>query len=213
MKRYDPMKISATLQTLFALVFFQFVASASEPRKGRERDMVFVTLEELESMIKEGADVNSFYSREESLVSDVAFMRDTEALKRWIELGADINTVNKAGYTPLFSAIAVSNVPVVNLLIRHGAKLDHRDEYGRIPLHLAIAGLCGPHPYHPQLAIDLINAGSFVNALDAKGISPLNLLRLNKGNCNAGGKDNKLEKLLLSKGAVDVSGYPWTSSK
>lgn len=185
----------------------------SEPYIAGERNIGYLTWEEVESMIKEGADINSFYSRSESLVSNVAFMRDTEALKRWIELGADINTVNKAGYTPLFSAIAVSDVPIVKLLIRHGAKLDHKDEYGRIPLHLAIEGLCGPHPYHPQLAIDLINAGSYVNALDSDGISPLNRLRLNKGYCNAGAKDNALEKLLLRKGAVDVSGYPWTSSK
>ena len=203
----------ATIITLGVLVNLVILVSASEPSKGGERDMVYATLEEVERMIEEGADINSDDSDGMSLVSYVILMRGTETLKGWIELGADINSVDKNGSTPLSWAVALSDVPSVNLLIRHGAKLDHKDEYGRIPLHLAIAGLCGPHPYHPQLAIDLINAGSFVNALDAEGISPLNLLRLNKGNCNAGAKDNKLEKLLLSKGAVDVSGYPWTSSK
>ena len=210
MKGYDPMKIFATLLTLFALVFFQFVASASEPSKVGERDMVYATLEEVERMIEEGADINSDDSYGMSLVSSVVLMRGTETLKGWIELGADINRVDKNGSTPLSWAVAVSDVASVNLLIQHGAKLNHKKKNGDTPLHVAIKGL---RVVHSQIAIDLIKAGADVNALDGKGNSPLNVVRQIKAFKGFKTVGQNIEKILIEHGAHDISTFSSASSR
>lgn len=53
------MKDFVAIATLGVLVSLGNLVGASEPSKGGERDMVYATLEEVERMIREGADINS----------------------------------------------------------------------------------------------------------------------------------------------------------
>lgn len=145
-----------------------------------------------------------------SLVSSVVLMRGTETLKGWIELGADINRVSKDGSTPLSWAVAVSNVASVNLLIQHGANVDHKRENGDTLLHVAIKGL---GVVHPQIAVELIKAGADVNALDGKGNSPLNVLRQRKAFNDWKTVGQNIEKVLIQSGAHDISFSSLSSRK
>lgn len=85
-----------------------------------------------------------------------------------------------------------------------------KNKYGRTPLHLAISGLS---VYHPQISIDLINAGSDVNALDGDGNSPLNVLRQRKALKYWGTNEKNIEKMLVERGAIDISTFSSASSR
>lgn len=213
MKRHDPMKILATILTLFALVFFQFVASASDSSSRDEGTghLLYAPLAELERRVHRGADLNIIDSHGISLISDVVIFRDTGTLNGWIDLGADINIENKDGSTPLFFAVLFERTDNVKLLLERGANLNHKDQRGNAPLHLAMMGIGA---YHLEIAVILIEAGSDINALDGEGNSPLRLFRQRKEFHSWGEKDNELEKFLLRKGAVEVSTFsPEKNSK
>lgn len=51
--------------------------------------------------------------------------------------GADVNTKNDAGRTPLHLAGALNNLPCARVSLQHGAKLDVKDSHGNTALMLA----------------------------------------------------------------------------
>ena len=57
--------------------------------------------------------------------------RALEAVKLAIELGADVNAVNKDGQTALHAAAYLGSNPIIQLLADKGAKLNLKDKYGR----------------------------------------------------------------------------------
>lgn len=57
-----------------------------------------------------------------------------ERVEALIKLGADVNTQDTNGQTPLHIAVENKALEVIALLIRHGARLDMKDNQGKEPL-------------------------------------------------------------------------------
>ncbi|XP_046407800.1 ankyrin repeat and SOCS box protein 14-like isoform X2 [Ischnura elegans] len=115
----------------------------------------------------------------------------------FIEHKADVNGYNATRKnTPLHTASELGHSDMVKLLIAKGGKLDTKDAFGRIPLHLAAKGPPPGKPYgegHLKTIKELIAAGSPKNAKDRQRNTPL-LLAVNAGHKDA-------VELLISSGA------------
>ena len=82
-----------------------------------------------------------------------------------LDAGADVNSKDECGTTPLHAAAHTGDVGLVKLLIAHGAKLDATSTTGETPLHWAMA--------HPEVAETLIRAGANVRIPDSDNSSVL----------------------------------------
>lgn len=61
-----------------------------------------------------------------------------EIVKRLLEKGADVNAQNRFGEVPLLWSFQGSDIPLVNILMEHGADLDIPDGNGHTPRDLCI---------------------------------------------------------------------------
>ena len=61
----------------------------------------------------------------------------SECMEILISYGADVNSQNDDGQTPLHAAVHNSDIECARLLLEHGSRLDIKDVRGRIPLLLA----------------------------------------------------------------------------
>ena len=68
---------------------------------------------------------------------DFARQGDAERVKLLVNKGANPNSRNRVGKTPLHMFAAAGNAPVVEFLVGKGAKLDVRDGRGLTPLGIA----------------------------------------------------------------------------
>jgi ankyrin repeat protein len=57
-----------------------------------------------------------------------------EAVQICLELGSDVNAVNEMGLGPVHGAANRGSDDIIELLARHGARLDAPDKQGRTPL-------------------------------------------------------------------------------
>lgn len=193
------------------LIMAQTNTSASEQRSEEEvlAVMLNATRDDLNEMINNGVNINSFTIGGTSIISYVANFENAETLQNWIELGVDVNTINRNGSTPLYWAISGNNVRNLKLLLKYGANVNHRNKIGETPLHLAIKGLIIFNS--PQIPMILIKSGADVNALDQSGNSPLNLLKSQKK--YVWGPDvDKIEEMLVKMGGKDISTFSTDSS-
>ncbi|KDQ21130.1 hypothetical protein BOTBODRAFT_79913, partial [Botryobasidium botryosum FD-172 SS1] len=82
------------------------------------------------------------------------------------------------GRTRLHRAAIDGALPLVALLLQHGADVGARDCQGRSPLHYAAAA-CDRHPSAPKCTVcpeivnALLKAGANPNAADENGVTPL----------------------------------------
>ncbi|KAF3023573.1 hypothetical protein E8E14_011300 [Neopestalotiopsis sp. 37M] len=85
-----------------------------------------------------------------------------------VEAGADVNLIAK-GETPLCRAAAKTNSSVIEFLLQHGADVSVPSPgyHGALPIHIAAIGK------DLDVLNALISAGSFVNARDGAGRTPL----------------------------------------
>lgn len=67
-----------------------------------------------------------------------------EALKLCLEWGGDVNAVNDIGYTALHGAAFRGANEVVKLLVEKGARLDAKNQDGRLPVNMAEGMHIGP---------------------------------------------------------------------
>jgi hypothetical protein len=90
-------------------------------------------------------------------------------IKFFIDKGADPNIGTEQNGTPLMIATRVPrpSIPVIEVLLDNGAKINSKDEYGRTPLHLAAAGR------DVETVRFLISRGADVNYLDFENKKPV----------------------------------------
>lgn len=55
-----------------------------------------------------------------------------------IQYGADVNAITIYSDTPLFYAVSKTNLPLVSLLLKCGAKIDLKNDEGKTPYDLAV---------------------------------------------------------------------------
>jgi hypothetical protein len=91
---------------------------------------------------------------------------DSENVKRMLDRGADINTRDRYGDTPLHLAIKYKHLDTANLLINRGANINAIGALGDTPLHLSV--------YQGQKAFsDLLRSkGAEDTLLNRYGLSP-----------------------------------------
>lgn len=88
-------------------------------------------------------------------------------IQELVKLGADINYINKYGFTPIHTATIYGQRDMVEFLIDEGAVIDMPDSEGKTALHHA--SLYG----RKDIAELLIDAGSYVNNINNYGKTPL----------------------------------------
>ena len=172
--------------------------------------------EMMQLLIQHGADINTRYKRNSTLLhlvlavrtefvqfviqADITdqdyehrFLRDTTAVavEALIQKGVDVNARDGDNSTPLHLALSKSHVDpkTLRLLLQHGADVKARDKDGLTPLHCAS---CWAEVESVQL---LIQHGADVDARDKKNSTPLHLA-LSKGHV-----DPETLRLLLQHGA------------
>jgi ankyrin repeat protein len=132
----------------------------SKDKNGQTPLMLATTVEHAQLLIDHGADINaknkkgetpliSFYTtkiEEISLERLVGSGRAVPQIEKktnslvplFIKHGADVNSKDKYGKTPLMLAIEIRSEENIDLLIRHGADVNAKDNFGVNPLLVAI---------------------------------------------------------------------------
>lgn len=96
------------------------------------------------ALLKHGADPNLQDYRGNTITHIAAEAPDPFWLSEALEHGADPNSINTdhpfcPNSTPMYYAIYDERTENVKLLIEAGANLNHQNDYGRTPLHIASA--------------------------------------------------------------------------
>jgi len=139
----------------------------------------------VEFFIAKGADVSSFHM--------AACTGDLARVKLFVEQGANVDTKDELGWTPLYWAASTGQENVAEFLIANGADVNAKTNDNSTPLYQAAAtgGL-----NFVQL---LIAKGADVNGKDKHGNTPLHSAALSG--------QREVVELLISKGAiVDLKG-------
>ena len=116
-------------------------------------------------------------------------------VKKFLKKGADANTINNSGYTPLIYASRGGYDKIVKLLVSHGANVNAKTKFGDTSLIYAL------RKGNVEICELLIANGANVNLCDKEGKTPLHEA------CYIG--NLSIAKLLIEKGA-DLS--PITSN-
>ena len=128
-------------------------------------------------LINQGADVDHVHrwmheglERSATPLIQATLDGHADAARVLISRNADVNKPEPChGLTALHSSADGGCVPLMQLLISKGAKIDARSKKGLTPLHQAAC--CG----HKEAAICLLDHGADINAADDKGFTPLQM--------------------------------------
>ncbi|XP_034059903.1 LOW QUALITY PROTEIN: BRCA1-associated RING domain protein 1 [Gymnodraco acuticeps] len=102
----------------------------------------------------------------ESPLHLAAIKGDMEAVKEFLEQGADPNLKDNAGWTPLHEACNLGHLPVVEVLVSGGALLNTPGYKNDSPLHDAVRNR------HPAIVKLLLQQGASQNVLNQCGKRP-----------------------------------------
>ena len=120
-------------------------------------------------------------------IHGAAEVGNIEAVKQHLVAGADVNTKDKWGWTPLSRAARSGHKEAVELLIDNGADVNAMRSGGGTPLSYAASW------GHEEIVELLIAKGAKVDAKDDCGLTPLHLV--------ASTSHNEIVELLIAKGA------------
>jgi ankyrin repeat protein len=114
---------------------------------------------------------------------------DIAMVRRFIDLGFDVNTRDFIGSIPLHTAAFYGFIDIIDLLHSEGTEINVVDKDGYTPLYRAVIG--------GQLAAvkRLYGLGANLNIKDNDGISPLKMARLKEF--------KEIEDFLIRNGAAE----------
>ncbi|GMT28322.1 hypothetical protein PFISCL1PPCAC_19619, partial [Pristionchus fissidentatus] len=102
-------------------------------------------------------------------ILDATSRNDVNEVRRLLDLGADPNSHNEDGLTPLHQCAIDDNVEIMSLLVSRGADVNARDTESWTPLH---AAACCAHINVVQM---LIEKGANLLAVNADGNMPYDI--------------------------------------
>ncbi|MGI9548878.1 MAG: ankyrin repeat domain-containing protein, partial [Bdellovibrionales bacterium] len=160
------------LQKLLILSVFSFSVFAQAEQSLIEMIEDGASVQEIQSAIQQGADVNpkaGFFSKKRSTLITAIENKRPEVAKLLVSYGADVNVKNNAynKKTALMLAILYEEVELTDTLLIAGADVNTRDDYKRTALMYA-----GEVENLYMMTI-LLLYGADVNARDKDGNSPL----------------------------------------
>ncbi|ODC02863.1 hypothetical protein BFW38_04150 [Terasakiispira papahanaumokuakeensis] len=95
-------------------------------------------LPEFKRLLAEGADPTIQDDNGKTVIHYAAGLNSIDYLEVLLAAGVPVDIENRAGETPLFEAIG-DNPRRVDLLLQHGADINHQARMGNTPLHIAAA--------------------------------------------------------------------------
>lgn len=137
------------------------------------------------ALLEGGANPNRVHPERTTALERAARSGYREVVYALLAGGADPNLANAAGRTPLMAAsVGGGDGPIVEALIRAGARVDTRDAQGRTALHYVV-GVVPDYTADKytqnseQVAVvrSLLAAGADPNAEDNSGVSPIEAAR------------------------------------
>src|ERR1035438_5342413 len=129
-------------------------------------------LERVKREISGGANVNQPDQMGATPLHDVAWSGNREIALYLLEHGANVKARHtEGGSQPLAYACIKNDLPMVELLLAHGADVRGADKSGATPLHLAV------DRGYQALAALLVERGAEVNVRDKAGSAPLDEAR------------------------------------
>lgn len=131
------------------------VATMATPRGGTG-----ASLDQLKRWLKEGADPNTE-------LSNAATAGDVVRVRYLLEHGADIDTQDDEGYTPLLTAVKTRYTELTRFLIQQGADVNRADRDGWTPLMYAA------WRDSPEIVGMLLAKGAKIEAANQQGLTPL----------------------------------------
>ena len=148
----------------------------------RVRDKVAGKMPDIKALDKTPSDLSQM------LINASLEGYDTEVIKT-LKMGADINSVNENGASPLFIASFNGNTTLVRVLVQRGADINQPAQGGATPLYVAV------QQGHDYVAKHLLKNGADSNIAAGQFYdSPLTVLASENGNV-------EIAKLLLDYGA------------
>ena len=99
--------------------------------------------------------------------------RRTTDVEKLLANGAEVNSMDKEGRTPLHHVAFLGHIETAKVLIDHGANVNAMDDEGEIPLHLAAEG------GWPEIIKLLLDAGADINTKTNEGKTPLDYVNQN----------------------------------
>ena len=157
---------------------------------------IFESAEETRRQIKAGFDVNTRYEYNSTPLIYASMLGLEDIVQVLIDANAQVNLVDDSESTALHEAARNTDLDIVKMLVNAGAIVDKKNIYDRTPLHVAtVYGRVAVVEY-------LVSKGADVNAVDFRGSSVLHRAR---SRIKLARNREKIEKLLIKHGAVDVS--------
>ncbi|KAH8202374.1 hypothetical protein TruAng_003447 [Truncatella angustata] len=146
-------------------------------------------METIRTLLAFGADLDTRNQRGRTPLYEAVMWQHLEQATQLLDYGSDLEIADNNGWTPLYSAVLQGHAPLTRLLCKRGAFVDKKDKTSQTPLHYAVS------QGRQEIVEMLVDTGADVNLI-SKGETPL---------CQATAKSNgALIAYLLSHGA-DVS--------
>lgn len=146
----------------------------------------------IEFLINSGANINSCesYLKETPLHRLCARAKPRiEIVKSLLDRGANVNIENVSGKTPIFYCNFNFSLELLDLLVKHGADINHKDKYKNTILHDDFLDYNTEN--FEEFIKELISLGFDINSKNNLGHTPLYLC-----------KNKKVENILRDNGAV-----------